>query len=160
MMEADASASALALSGSANAPLPPPSPLPFRTGDRWIGTYTCRQGPTDMALVFEDIGHLRADDGEDTSVDVSAIFEFHFDGKGRPGFAPAEGRARMHGTYSPKSRRLKLIGSEWIEQPPSYMLIDLVGVLSPSSTPAAWNGTFTGNVEGGACTTFSARKAP
>ncbi|MDF2698224.1 MAG: hypothetical protein K0S65_6607 [Labilithrix sp.] len=155
MMEASASASALALVGERNSPPPVrdvAGELPFKPGDRWVGTYMCRQGKTDMVVLFEDVGvgAVRGDD----ETDVEAIFEFHFDGKGRAGFAASDGAARMRGKYELRSRRLVLKGEEWIEQPQNYALINLVGTVSPGrgGVPTSYSGL----VEGSGCTSFQA----
>jgi hypothetical protein len=96
------------------------------------------------------VGVARGDD----ETDVEAVFEFHFDGKGRPGFVASDGAARMRGKYELKSRRLVLKGEEWIEQPQNYALITLAGTVSPGrgGVPA----TYAGAVEGSGCTSFQA----
>ncbi|MBX3225245.1 MAG: hypothetical protein KF795_32370 [Labilithrix sp.] len=150
MVEADASAAAVALAVGASAHPAEGDAygLPFRPGDRWTGTYLCRQGSTHMTIAFEDV--RRASRSEDDSFEVDVIFEFRFDGDGRPGFAAAEGVARMRGSYDARSRRLRLKGDEWIEQPPGYALVDLVGSVSKTAT-------YSGSVEGPGCSSFSAR---
>lgn len=152
MVDADASASALALLDDSRAATSIPRtvgalPLPFRAGDRWVGTYTCRQGPTNMVILFEEVGYPHGGDARDAggeAVDVAVIF-----------FAASEGAARMRGTYDLRTRRLRLVGSEWIEQPASYGLINLVGVVNPRASARA-SGIYSGTVEGSACTSFAA----
>jgi len=156
MMDANASASAIALAGR---PVPPRGEdsldLPFRPGERWTGTYTCRQGPTEMAILFEDVAPAG---GGDASVDVEATLEFHFAGGST--YAAAEGAARMSGKYDPRSKRLRLVGEEWLAQPPSYALVNLAGTLG---VRGAENGkrslSYSGSVEGPGCTTFSVSPA-
>lgn len=154
MMDASASASALALVGGKQAP--PVSPadapdLPFRPGDRWIGKYTCRQGMSEMSILFEDVSRASGDD--DGSFHVEATFEFHFAGSST--YAASTGAARMRGTYDPRSKRLRLVGEEWLDQPPSYALVNLAGsVTSRGSANRAL--VYSGSVEGPGCTTFSA----
>ena len=153
MMDATASASAIALGGR-----PAPTKhedahdLPFRPGDRWTGTYTCRQGPTEMAIVFEDVSP--AGGGDDSSIDVEATLEFHF--AGGSSYGAADGAARMSGKYDPKSKRLRLVGEEWLEQPPSYALVNLTGTLSVRGAGSGKGSlSYSGSVEGPGCTTFS-----
>jgi hypothetical protein len=154
MIEASASASALALVSERSSPPPylDSSALPFKPGDRWVGTYTCRQGKTDMVLLFEDVGVGAARGDDETEIEV--LFEFHFDGKGRAGFAASDGAARMRGKYELKSRRLVLRGEEWIEQPQNYALINLAGTVSSfrDGVPPS----YAGSVEGAGCTSFQA----
>ena len=151
MMDANASASALALAGRA-APASKnedASDVPFHLGDRWSGTYTCRQGQTEMAIVFEDIAR-----GDDGSVQVEATFEFRFAGSAT--YAASEGAARMSGKYEPASKRLRLVGEEWLEQPPGYALVNLVGTFGVRGTGSRAL-TYSGTVEGPGCTSFSAK---
>jgi hypothetical protein len=146
MIPADASAAAIALVNdpARRTPAAPESAeLPFKPGDRWLGYYQCNQGKTDLVLLFEEV------EPKDDGVDVEAVFEFHFDGNGNPGYAPSAGVARMRGTYDVKARRLRLKGEEWIEQPSNYKLASLAGVVNRL-------GTYSGTVEGPGCTTFSA----
>lgn len=156
MMDANASASALALAGgkqaapihSADAP-----ELPFRPGDRWIGKYTCRQGMSEMSIVFEDVSRASGGGEDDGSFNVEATFEFHFAGSST--YAASNGAARMRGRYDPKAKRLRLVGEEWLEQPPSYALVNLAGsVTSRGSGNRAL--VYSGTVEGPGCTSFSA----
>ena len=153
MMDAAASASALALVGKSapSAQKGDALDLPFRPGDRWAGTYTCRQGQSEMAILFEDVDRGPTND---EPITVEATFEFHF--AGSASYAAADGVARMSGTYDPKSKRLRLVGEEWLEQPPSYSLVNLTGTLSVrgSGSHALY---YTGTVEGPGCTSFTAR---
>lgn len=161
MLSADASASSIAL--VTGEPIRPPngaSPAavdaPFKPGDRMTGFYTCNQGKTAMVLIFEEVAPTVAsllvggtdDDNAAVTLDVEAVFEFHYDGS-RPGFTKTDGSARMRGKYEPKTRRLRLKGEEWIDQPANYSLITLTGSINKS-------GQYSGTVEGYGCTTFSA----
>ena len=154
MMDAKAYASALALAGRPAEAAPPDDALdlPFRPGDRWIGSYTCRQGKSEMSILFEDVS--RATGGDDESLHVEATFEFHF--AGSSGYAPSDGAARMRGKYDPRSRRLRLVGEEWLEQPPGYALVNLAGSFSARGS-GRHSSSYSGTVEGPGCTTFSAR---
>ncbi len=153
MIDANASASALALAGRPDgvAPEDASADLPFKPGDRWTGTYSCRQGPTEMILTFEDVGRR---DGDDEPVRLEATFEFHFDGS--TGYAPSDGAARMRGTYDPRTKRLRLVGQEWIEQPQNYALINLVGTITRRGS-GRHALSYAGTVEGPGCTSFTAR---
>lgn len=160
MLSADASASSIAL--VTGEPIRPPnsaSPAvdaPFKPGDRMTGFYTCNQGKTAMVLIFEEVAPTVAsllaggtdDENAAATLDVEAVFEFHYDGT-RPGFPKTDGSARMRGKYEPKTRRLRLKGEEWIDQPANYSLITLTGSINKS-------GQYSGTVEGYGCTTFSA----
>jgi hypothetical protein len=177
MMSAQASASALSLVGNAGAgPAREGTDVPFRDGDRWSGTYTCRQGKTDMVIIFDEVSRRSprsaGNEGAEESVDVDATFEFHFGG--RPGFPAVDGSARMRGTYEVKSRNLRLKSEEWIDQPQGYGLVNLVGSISapsgrgPSVGAFSHQGafspqgalTYSGHVEGPGCSSFSANPDP
>jgi hypothetical protein len=150
MIAAGASTSGPVLAGNRIAPpTADRADLPFKPGDRWTGTYLCRQGESDMAIVFADV---RSDGSshDEENVDVDAVFEFRFDGNGKVGYAAAAGTARMRGKYDVKARRLRLKGEEWIDQPPNYALINLVGTVNATTR------TYSGTVEGPGCTSFSA----
>ncbi len=153
-MSADASVSAITRVSESKgrlSPLPDRSDVPFKLGERWVGYYNCNQGRTDLVLIFEVIDGSGSGDGrmgsDEDSIDVDAIFEFHFDGNGNPGYAPSDGASRVRGTYDVKARRLRLKAGEWIDQPQNYKLITLVGTVST-------DGTYSGTVEGPGCTTF------
>ncbi|MBX3198765.1 MAG: hypothetical protein KF894_11565 [Labilithrix sp.] len=156
MVEADASSAAIAR-GGAPAPAVDPgdaSVVPFRAGERWVGSYVCRQGSTDMTIAFEEV--RRAARSKDDVFDVEAVLEFRFDGNGPLGHAAVEGAARMSGKYDAKTRRLRLVGEEWLEQPPGYALVNLVGAVSQAASPSLPM-TYVGTVEGPGCSSFSAR---
>ena len=173
MTTAEAAAAALALGGHGAQSGPREAlDVPFKPGDRWTGTYQCRQGKSDMVIIFEEVDRSERslatdeDDGERAApgVDVAAVFEFHFDG--RAGFPTADGAARMRGAYDVKTRRLHLKGEEWLDQPPSYRLINLAGLVRTSAgddrvkRPKSASGddkvVWSGTVEGPGCTSFVA----
>lgn len=114
-----------------------PSPdAPFVRGDRLGGHYVCAQGRTELTLVIEDL----------SGNDVSAIFEFDYPGGGGT-HTPASGSYRMHGSFEPRTRSLRLEGDRWIEQPDGYVMVGLVGTVAKS-------GTINGTVNGPGCSTF------
>jgi hypothetical protein len=145
VIAADASAAEIALVGL-EAGSPPSaaaaSDLPLASGDRLFGHYICNQGKTDLTLIVEKV--------EGNELDV--VFEFSFAGSpikadGTREFDPAEGSFRMRGTYEARNKRLKLLHTDWIEQPPRYFMIDLEGRLD--------HGKYAGKIEGfSGCTTF------
>lgn len=75
----------------------------------WQGAYGCAQGVTGLTLTIEP-----PVDGV-----VSATYEFYAAPE-NPGVP--SGSFRMTGTY--EDGRLALQGSEWIEQPPGYVMVD------------------------------------
>jgi hypothetical protein len=76
----------------------------------WKGAYGCAQGVTGLTLTIEP-----AVDGV-----VSATYEFYAAPE-NPGVP--NGSFRMTGTYDDEGR-LALQGSEWIDQPPGYVMVD------------------------------------
>jgi hypothetical protein len=129
-----------------SAGLPPSENGAFgiRPGARYVGTYHCQQGWTELTFVFDA---LRGTADEGLVLDVT--FDFRFDGRGGPSVA-TEGSAHMKGTLDPATGTLRLHAEDWIEQPPNYQLVDFVGVLQ--------GGTYSGSVEGPGCTSFTARR--
>ncbi len=154
MISVDAAAAAVALATATPAApdAAPRTPIdtPFQPGERWSGTYTCTQGKTDLVITFEDVA--RTAPGGDP--DVEALFEFHYDGGGMGGHPPVDGSGRMRGTYDPKTRRLRLEGYEWIDQPANYGLATFTGTVSRTTS------TFSGTVQGPGCTVFMVTKRP
>ena len=102
-----------------------------------------------MVIVFADVRSEGAPH-EEENVEVDVVFEFRFDGNGKVGYGAAAGTARMRGKYDVKARRLRLKGEEWIDQPPNYALINLVGTVNANTR------TYAGAVEGPGCTSFTA----
>jgi hypothetical protein len=109
---------------------------PFDRGDRFAGHYVCAQGRTELTLVIEDL----------EGTDVSAIFEFDYPGGGGAN-APASGSFRMHGSFDPHTRALRLDGDRWLEQPDGYAMVGLFGTVSKT-------GSIDGTVKGPGCSTF------
>jgi hypothetical protein len=75
----------------------------------WKGAYGCAQGVTGLTLTIEPA----VDD------QISATYEFYAVPENPD--VPT-GSFRMTGTY--KEGRLALQGSEWIQQPPGYLMVD------------------------------------
>jgi hypothetical protein len=105
----------------------------------WKGAYGCAQGVTGLTLTIED-----AADGQ-----VSATYEFYA--------APEnpdvpDGSFRMTGTYD--EGKLVLQGSEWIEQPPGYLMVDYVSNPDLGIDPHH----LFGGVQGSGCTLFTMDK--
>jgi hypothetical protein len=75
----------------------------------WKGAYGCAQGVTGLTLTIDDT----VDD------QVSATYKFYAAPENPD--VPA-GSFRMTGTY--EDGKLALQGSEWIEQPPGYLMVD------------------------------------
>lgn len=117
--------------------------LPVHAGDRLVGSYYCTQGHTELAFIVEDTRSAGYD-----GVFVEVTFELQFDGTsiGKPS---AQGAAKMTGLLDPKTKKLRLHGDDWIEQPPGYRLVDFVGTFGRG-------GVFSGRVDGPGCTTFTA----
>ena len=106
-----------------------------------------------MTIAFGEV--RRGARSKDDVFDVEAVFEFRFNGDGPFGYTAAEGAARMSGAYDAKTRRLSLVGEEWLDEVPGYALVNLVGVVSRASPSAPM--AYIGTVEGPGCSTFSAR---
>ena len=123
-------------SGDAARARPPLADAPFDRGDRLGGHYVCAQGRTELTLVIEDL----------QGNDVSAIFEFDYPGGGGT-HTPASGSFRMHGSFDPRTRALRLDGDRWVEQPDGYAMVGLLGTVSKS-------GSIDGTVKGPGCSTF------
>ncbi|MBX3190611.1 MAG: hypothetical protein KF819_26660 [Labilithrix sp.] len=114
---------------------------PFEVGDRFVGYYYCAQGRTDLTL-------------EITALDGDAIVaDFAFDFPGGAGRPPAAGRFVTRGRFDRAKRSLEMQQEIWIDQPPGYVMVDLVGTLSPS-------GAYRGSVVGPDCSSFSLQAPP
>lgn len=101
----------------------------------WVGSYTCSQGLTGLQLIIA----ASAND------QLTATFNF-YPLPNNP--SVPSGSFSMTGTFSPNS--VVLNQDQWINQPPGYVMVNLVGVPPSASTP-----TFAGSVLGPGCTTFS-----
>lgn len=92
----------------------------------WTGTYTANQGETALTLTIS----------EDSSKQLSAIFNF----------GPTPNNPKVpYGSYRMSvvemgNNKVRLVGNEWIHQPPGYVILDLLGQL-PGGT-----GVFSGEV--------------
>lgn len=84
------------------------------TGE-WVGRYICNQGVTALHLTIQKTGAGKG---------VIATFNF-----GPPPENPdvPKGAYAMRGTYDPASRRIKLEGERWINQPFGYLMVGLDG---------------------------------
>ncbi len=108
-------------------------PQPVAAADEWLGTYTCAQGETDLAL------HVRH-----TSPDgLEAVFEFSH------GPSNANGSYRMRGTMAPNGE-ITLVPGEWIDRPRNYVSVGMHGVVRGA--------TFTGQMDNPSCSVFSLRR--
>ena len=105
----------------------------------WKGAYGCAQGVTGLTLTIEP-----AADGQ-----VSATYEFYAAPE-NPGVP--SGSFRMTGTYD--GGKLSLQGSEWIEQPPGYLMVDYVSNPALGIDPHH----LFGGVQGAGCTLFTMDK--
>jgi hypothetical protein len=132
---------ALAIVPASEPSFVPRSPdFPFARGDHWKGTYFCAQGRTNLELSVEDV--------EDDAFEV--VFAFSVPTAQR---LPITGSFRMQGSWDAKERRLQLKAERWLDQPPGYEMVDLVGKVSRV-------GVIDGTVAGPGCTTFSVRPDP
>lgn len=142
MISVDASAALIA-----NEQPPPPGGgrVAIRAGDRFAGTYTCRQGATHVTLTIDDVGQ-----GEE-EMTVEARFEFAFD---EPGDLEDEvlGAYKMRGKYETKTRRLVLKPDAWIDEPQGWSMVGVRGVLGKAGD------TYSGTVDGPGCTVFDTKR--
>jgi hypothetical protein len=105
----------------------------------WKGAYGCAQGVTGLTLTI-------AAEGEGQ---VSATYEFYAAPE-NPGVP--SGSFRMTGTYD--AGKIVLHGSEWIEQPPGYVMVDYVSNPALGIDPHH----LFGGVQGAGCTLFTMDK--
>lgn len=111
----------------------PPPAVALRSGDEWIGTYTCAQGQTDLAL------HVSRVWGEN----VEAVFDFSHAPSG------ASGAYEMRGTASPEGD-VELLPGPWLRHPSGYVSVGMRGAVRGDS--------FTGRIENSTCGGFSLRR--
>jgi hypothetical protein len=109
---------------------------PVAKGQSWLGSYTCAQGETELALQIVNV----------QGPTVDAIFHFHHQPSGD------QGSYKMTGHYSPRERRLELVAGEWIERPDRYVTVDMRGKVSADGS------RFTGDIEGPGCGGFAVRR--
>lgn len=109
---------------------------PFHAGDEWRGTYTCAQGLTQLELEIVAAHGNVVDD---------AVFDFDWvDGDSKGSF-------HMNGTFDPATGKASLERGAWIDDPgPNWLTVSMDGDAQPT--------TFTGDVIGPGCTTFSLTK--
>ncbi len=105
----------------------------------WRGSYTCFQGLTALELVVERAGD---------HIDARFIFSAHPNNPGVP-----SGSFRMAGTVDAKSRRVVLEPREWIDEPPGYVMVGLVGMLTVDGQ------RMSGRVQAEGCTVFTLSRA-
>ncbi|MFE0514720.1 hypothetical protein ACFW2E_33705, partial [Streptomyces sp. NPDC058964] len=106
---------------------------------RWNGSYVCNQGITGLVLTIEE-----HDDGT-----VDAVFAF-YPAPSNP--QVPRGSFAMAGTV--QNGVLTLRATQWINQPPNYLAVDLQGSYD-TLTPDHLDG----RVYGPNCTTFSADRS-
>ena len=110
----------------------PPAWAPTRSGDEWVGTYTCAQGETDLAL------HVRqVRDGT-----IEAVFDFSHAASGASGAYVVVGNVlRNHVTLQPQ---------QWLRRPPGYVMVGMRGEIRGD--------TFSGRIDDPSCEGFSLRR--
>ncbi len=108
----------------------------FRAGDVWRGSYTCAQGPTDMALWIVEAPASGGQAGQ-----VTAIFDFDFHHQ-------TLGHFVMTGPHDPRARSLTLAPGAWIEQPAGWGSVGLSGQVSIQGT------MLDGRIDNPACGAF------
>jgi hypothetical protein len=105
----------------------------------WTGTYTCLQGLTGMELVITQHG----------STAIEAVFSFYAD-PSNP--SVPSGTFSMDGTFHDADRTVSLNGTQWLNKPSGYRMIDLAGTVSADLT------TISGQVLNPPCSTFTVRR--
>lgn len=111
----------------------PTSPCGLVTGQVYVGTYVCAQGPTQMRLTISDVDGAR----------TMAVGDF---------FHPptnTRGSYRLRGFCLPRTRRLLFMPAGWIDQPPGYTMVGMSGTLGPG------NANYFGRMSSSACGGFS-----
>jgi hypothetical protein len=111
---------------------------PWYVGE-WRGAYGCNQGVTGLTLTVD-----QSDAG-----DITAVFEFYAvpDNPGVP-----RGSFNMEGTY--EGGTLSLVGTDWIDQPTGYVVVDYEANNERGIDPNKLYGT----VLGEGCTLFTMDK--
>ncbi|MFE5208109.1 serine/threonine-protein kinase [Streptomyces sp. NPDC056600] len=134
----DASSSTGPPADAPSDPSPSPSPSEVVTdlSGRWNGSYVCNQGITGLVLTVDQY-----QDGS-----VTGVFAF-YPAPSNP--TVPRGSFAVAGTF--ESGVLTLRATNWIEQPPGYLTVDLQAAYDPSAP-----GHMDGRVYGANCTTFSA----
>ncbi|MER5476429.1 serine/threonine-protein kinase [Streptomyces sp. NPDC002734] len=135
----DASSSTGPPADAPSDPSPSPSEAVTDLSGRWNGSYVCNQGVTGLVLTVEQY-----QDGS-----VTGVFAF-YPAPSNP--TVPRGSFAVAGTF--ESGVLTLRATNWIEQPPGYLTVELQAAYDPS-TP----GHLDGRVYGANCTTFSADRS-
>lgn len=98
----------------------PVGAAPTNLSGVWLGGYTCGQGPTALRLTITQAqGNL-----------IDAVFDFYaYPNNPRV----PRGAFRMRGLYNVNTRQILFQGTQWINQPPGYGTVDLVGAVTPTN---------------------------
>jgi hypothetical protein len=83
---------------------------PMRSHEEWVGTYTCAQGQTDLALHLD-----RTADGT-----LEGVFEFSHSPSG------AAGAYKMSGSIDPNGN-VTLVPGQWLQRPSNYITVGMHG---------------------------------
>ena len=124
----------VAVAATHTAAIPAHEANPFAAGQTWTGTYVCGQGLTNLVLHVARAG---------ANVDGTAEFTTKTNIKGV---------FKVAGPYSPPTRHLHLEGTEWVVRPGNFVTVNFDGHVSADGK------TFSGNVQGPGCTTFSVKR--
>ncbi len=108
---------------------------PFVAGQRWVGSYVCAQGPTELTLRISSV----------SGDYVTALFEF------RHGPTATSGVCTMNGGYLRASRRLPLRPVAWVQRPAGYIAVPMDGFVSEDGS------TYAGRMQHPSCGEFSLR---
>jgi hypothetical protein len=115
-----------------------PRPNPFTEHAVWAGEYDCAQGRTTL--------RLRVVEAHDQH--VRAVFDFHHVPSG------AAGRFLVGGVFDEHTGNVRLTPGAWIEQPPDYVTVGMMG-------RASFDGTrFRGRILGPGCGGFWLNAVP
>jgi hypothetical protein len=118
---------------------PPPPPNPFRAGDRWVGTYTCPQGLTQLDLEIVSTA------GNDVT---DAVFDFDF--------TPAKitGSFHMSGIFAPATLAASFVPGAWVQRPVGWNSVGMTGTVALATM------TYSGEITAPGCGSFSVRRMP
>jgi uncharacterized protein len=100
---------------------PPPGPPPNQPGGapaivgEWQGSYSCRNGSSDLMLAIRDAGQ--------NQLVARATF--------RPQGRSIVGEFELVGTFDPATRRFELRYTRWITKPPNYVMAGYQGQVDP-----------------------------
>jgi hypothetical protein len=84
----------------------------------WTGAYHCAQGSTALELEIS---------GSEDAIVARFAFSAHASNPGVP-----SGSFMMTGRFDAKTATLTLTQQRWINQPPGYIMVDMVGQISAS----------------------------